>query len=87
MAAAAPDLRLALLWWERRLLPRSQLLLRFRVTLQPEVGEWSPDKESTTALTSLQRNPVNLERSQLATLASLTGVTSNDAGAPISIQP
>ena len=64
-----------------------RLLLRFRVTLQPEVGEWSTDKESTTALTSLQRNPVNLERSQLATLASLTGVTSNDAGAPISIQP
>ena len=62
-----------------------RLLLRFRVTLQPEVGEWSPDKESTTALTSLQRNPVNLERSQLATLASLTGVTSNDAGTLLSI--
>lgn len=62
-----------------------RLLLRFRVTLQPEVGEWSPDKESTTALTSLQRNPVNLDRSQLATLASLTGVTSNDAGALISM--
>lgn len=62
-----------------------RLLLRFRVTLQPEVGEWSSDKESTTALTSLQRNPVNLDRSQLATLASLTGVTSNDAGALISM--
>ena len=57
-----------------------RLLLRFRVTLEPEVGEWSHAKESTTALTSLQRNPVNLDRSQLATLASLTGVTSNDAG-------
>ena len=64
-----------------------RLLLRFRVTLQPEVGEWSSDKESTTALTSLQRNPVNLDRSQLATLASLTGVTSNDAGALLSIKP
>ena len=62
-----------------------RLLLRFRVTLQPEVGEWSAAKESTAALTSLQRNPVNLERGQLATLASLTGVTSNDAGALISM--
>lgn len=62
-----------------------RLLLRFRVTLQPEVGEWSADKESATALTSLQRNPVNLDRSQLATLASLTGITANDAGALISM--
>ena len=62
-----------------------RLLLRFRCTLQPEVGEWAADKESTAALTSLQRNPVNLDRNQLGTLAALTGITSNDAGALISM--
>ena len=55
------------------------------MTQQPEIGDWSDDKETTTALTSLQRNPVNLDRSQLATLASVSGITANDAGALISM--
>ena len=38
-----------------------RLLLRFRVTLQPEVGEWSPDKESTTALTSRTARDFSLD--------------------------
>eukprot|EP00308_Calcidiscus_leptoporus_P012601 CAMPEP_0119358692 /NCGR_PEP_ID=MMETSP1334-20130426/6829_1 /TAXON_ID=127549 /ORGANISM="Calcidiscus leptoporus, Strain RCC1130" /LENGTH=433 /DNA_ID=CAMNT_0007373235 /DNA_START=47 /DNA_END=1348 /DNA_ORIENTATION=- len=62
-----------------------RLLLRFRMTQQPEIGDWCDHKETTTALTSLQRNPLNLDRTQLATLAALAGVSANDAGAIISM--
>ena len=62
-----------------------RLLLRFAVTLNPAVGDWSTAKETTASLTSLQRNPVNLDRAQLANLARLAGTTANDAGALISM--
>ena len=62
-----------------------RLLTRFRITQTAEFGDWSERKETTSALTSLQRNPVNLEKGQLATLATLAGISANDAGALISM--
>jgi len=60
-----------------------RLLLRYKMSAEPKVGEWSADKEPTELLSSLQGNTCDVPPDQLANLARISGLSTTTAASLI----
>ena len=60
-----------------------RLLLRYKVSSEPAIGEWTTDKEPLSLLRSLQANACEVPPEQLAGLSRLAGLRSDDVAALI----
>ena len=55
-----------------------RMLLRYRLSTEPKVGEWCDDKEPVGLLTSLQANAAEVPAQQLANLAKVSSLPAAD---------